>query len=192
MAVDTKQAIIDCTISLAETKPIKKITINDIAKECNITRNTFYYYFHDIYDVLDNAIAQEVVKLENCDPSQYDKALFDIIEFAVMYKKVWRNLYKTVGQEQLQKYVVGRLHSIFVKYIMLHVKDYKISDMDLNIICTYFEEALFGVMARWIRGEGTTGTREEMHQISDRIRILFAGCIELMLNNIKNHPNEFQ
>ena len=32
-------------------RSMNKITVRDIVSECEITRNTFYYYFHDIYDV---------------------------------------------------------------------------------------------------------------------------------------------
>lgn len=187
MTVSTKKAIIECTISLAEQKPLKKITVNDIVKQCGITRNTFYYHFHDIYDVLDKTIQEEIQKFEEADPEDYDRCMFNIIEFTVMYKKVWRNLYKTIGQEELQKYVIGRLHGIFVKYIKLHLTDYEISDTDMGIITAFFEEALFGVLARWIRGESHGDTPDDMHAISERIRVLFTGVIDLMIENIKKN-----
>ena len=49
----TRRAIIECTLNLAEKKPLRKITVKDIVSACGITRNTFYYHFHDIYEVLD-------------------------------------------------------------------------------------------------------------------------------------------
>ncbi len=188
MAVSTKQSIIDCTIALAETKPLRKITVGEIVKQCGITRNTFYYHFHDIYDVLDSAIQEKIKVLELSDPADDDKVLFDIIEFTVMYKKVWKNLYKTLGQETLQKSVIGMIHNVFVKYINLHLADYKLSDIDMGIISTYYEEALFGVLVRWIRGESHGDTPEEMHAITERIRVIFTGCLDLMIENIKKNP----
>lgn len=188
MPANTKKDIIDCTISLAEKKPLKKITVGDIVKECGITRNTFYYHFHDIYDVLDTAIQNEIKKLEECDPRDDDKILFDLIEFTVMYKKVWKNLYKTLGQETLQRYVIDNLHGVFAKYLNVHLNGYEISATDFGIITAYFEEALFGVLARWIRGESRGDTPEEMHAITDRIRVLFTGCLDLMIENVKNNP----
>ena len=181
----TKQAIIDCTINLAEQKPLKKITVNDIVKSCGITRNTFYYYFHDIYDVLDQCLAEEIKKLEECKPEDYDKVLFDLIEFVCMYKKVWRNLYKSIGQEELQRYVTKRVHSIFLAYINTQLNGKSISGEDMRIICDFFEEALFGVMARWVRGDSTIGSPEEMKAFSERIRKIFDGVIPLMISNIE-------
>lgn len=185
MSSFTKKAIIKYTIDLAEQKPLKKLTVNDIVKACGITRNTFYYYFHDMYDVLDQALTEQVMKLKGCPPEKYDKVLFEIIEYTVSYKKVWRNLYKTLGQEQLQKYVMNKVHVIFLEYIENQLNGEKISDEDLGIICAFFEEALFGVMARWVRGESTIGTPEEMQEFSNRIKIIFSGTIPLMLENIR-------
>ncbi len=188
MSTPTKRAIIDCTIALAEQKPLKKITVNDIVKGCGITRNTFYYHFHDIYDVLSQAIEEEILKLETSNPLDDDQIIFDIIEFTVMYKKVWRNLYKTLGQEELQRYVIRMLHGVFLKYLRLHLNGVQISKMDEGIIVSYFEEALFGVLARWIRGESGGDSPEEMHKISNRIRVIFDGCVDLMIENIKKNP----
>lgn len=189
MAATTRQAIIDYTIKLAGEKPIKKITINDITKGCGITRNTFYYHFRDIYDVLDQTMGQEIEKLKTCSPEDYDRAMFDVIEFVVMYKKVWKNLYISLGREDLQKYIMSRLHSIFMGYIKLQDTEGTVPQMDLDIICAFYEEALFGVLVRWINGDTTTGEATEMHAISDRIRILFADSVKLMLKNSKEHSS---
>lgn len=186
MITGKKKEIIDCTIELCSTKPIKKITVNEICEKSGITRNTFYYHFHDIYDVLDTMIGEHVSVLGNCTPADVDKSLFDVIEATVMYKKVWKNLYKTIGQEQMQKYIIGRLHGVFLNYIENKLDGRKISELDLGIICAYFEEALFGVLVRWIRGESKGDTPDEMLEISNRIRIIFTGILDIMIDNASN------
>lgn len=188
MEGNTKQAIIDYVIAEAEKKPLRKITIGEVGKAVGITRNSFYYYFKDIYDVLDQAILSKLSVFEECGPGEDDKALFDVIEFTVMYKKVWINLYKTVGQEKLRSYVIKRLHGVFLKYINAHLDGYELSEIDQGILSTYFEEAIFGVLVRWVRGESRGNTPQEMHEISERIRVVFKGCLDLMLDNIKENP----
>lgn len=179
----TKQAIIDCTLSLAEQKSLKKITVNDIVKACGITRNTFYYYFHDIYDVLDQCLSEELNKLHGCAHEEYDHAIFDLIEYVCMYKKVWRNLYKTVGQENLQRNIMRKVHVLFKDYISSQATVTP-SNEDMEIICAFFEEALFGVLVRWLDGDpASISTPEEMHQFTERIRVLFKGVIPLLLEN---------
>ena len=49
----TKQALANALKQLLQKKQITKITINDIAEACGISRMTFYYHFKDIYDLAD-------------------------------------------------------------------------------------------------------------------------------------------
>lgn len=49
----TKKAIRDALTQLLEKKDISQITITDIADTAVINRKTFYNYYRDIYDVID-------------------------------------------------------------------------------------------------------------------------------------------
>ena len=44
----TKQAICEAFSQLLEEKPISKISVREIAAQCGVARNTFYYHFPDI------------------------------------------------------------------------------------------------------------------------------------------------
>ena len=52
MAVDTKELIAEAVKRLLMQKKVKKLTVKDIVDECSITRQTFYYHFEDIPDLL--------------------------------------------------------------------------------------------------------------------------------------------
>lgn len=47
----TKIALEASLMKLLLSKPIDKITINDLTVDCGISRMTFYYHFKDIYDL---------------------------------------------------------------------------------------------------------------------------------------------
>ena len=62
----TQQAIVETTMRLVEQKTVKKITVRDIVEACGITRNTFYYYFHDIYEVLRRVLSPFEFRIWEC------------------------------------------------------------------------------------------------------------------------------
>ena len=62
MAKFTKRAIMLSLLKLLKQKSVDKVTVKDICDECEINRNTFYYYFKDIYDVLNNIFMEEIEK----------------------------------------------------------------------------------------------------------------------------------
>ena len=47
----SKSVIKRTLVQLLETKPIQKISVAELCKECKINRGTFYNHFFDIYDV---------------------------------------------------------------------------------------------------------------------------------------------
>ena len=53
MCYATKRKIADCVKQLMRKKEIRKITIQDIMDATNMSRQSFYYHFKDIYDVLE-------------------------------------------------------------------------------------------------------------------------------------------
>ena len=62
MSQITKKAIEASLKNLLLKKPFDKITINDIAEDCGISRMTFYYHFKDIYDLVEWACEEDVKK----------------------------------------------------------------------------------------------------------------------------------
>ncbi len=52
-SLTTKKAIAYTFKDLLKEKPFNKITVNDIACQCNINRQTFYYHFQDIPDLVE-------------------------------------------------------------------------------------------------------------------------------------------
>ena len=53
MALYTQKAILRAFGEMLEEMPFDKITVTALVKRCDISSNTFYYHYRDIYDLLD-------------------------------------------------------------------------------------------------------------------------------------------
>ncbi|MDO5397970.1 MAG: TetR/AcrR family transcriptional regulator [bacterium] len=51
--MDNKRKIANAYIELLKKKNVDKITIKDIVERCGLTRQSFYYHFHDIFDLIE-------------------------------------------------------------------------------------------------------------------------------------------
>lgn len=56
----TKRNISEKLLEMLKTKPVDKITVKNLAEACCITRQTFYYHFHDILDVMEWGMEQKM------------------------------------------------------------------------------------------------------------------------------------
>lgn len=52
MPMQMKAMIADTFVSMAKEKNIDKITVKDLVETCHISRQTFYYHFQDMMDVI--------------------------------------------------------------------------------------------------------------------------------------------
>ena len=64
-SLTTKKVIAYEFKDLLKEKSFNKITVNDIAKKCNINRQTFYYHFQDIQDLVEWICVEETNKILN-------------------------------------------------------------------------------------------------------------------------------
>ena len=174
-----------CTLELAEKKSLKKITVKDIADECGITRSTFYYHFSDIYDVLDGVVQTKIDEFNEEYNGEMDKVLMRFIEYSIIHRKVWANLFDARGREWLEKYVKTRIHYLALLQIRKMSEGYILSIKDVEIICSFYEEAIFGLLMRWIIKEEKTKTVDEIKDTVERIEKLFEGQLDLIISNMK-------
>lgn len=182
MAHGTRQAIIECTLELAAKKPLNRISVREITNAAGVTRNTFYYHFHDIYEVVTsffeseaNTIFREALPLE--------ARLLNFIGLCAGYKGVWLNLYRSIGYEQFSGYIVSHIHTLLLYAIG---SENKYPSEDLELICAFYEEALCGALLRWLRSRREMRP-EELMQLLNRAKYLFEGQIEAALDRSLQH-----
>ena len=64
-------------------------------------------------------------------------------------------------------------------------KEYDIESipaLDLEIICTFYGEAVFGILAHWMK-DNRFDTKEQLKYSLERIRVLFDGQLETLIKN---------
>lgn len=75
MTIGTEELIVQAVERLLMQKKVKKLTVKDIVEECGITRQTFYYHFRDIPDLLKWVLERNTDQLlkENACPGECGK-----------------------------------------------------------------------------------------------------------------------
>lgn len=106
--------------------------------------------FSDIYDVLDGVVQTKIDEFNEEYNGEMDKVLMRFIEYSIIHRKVWANLFDARGREWLEKYVKTRIHYLALLQIRKMSEGYILSIKDVEIICSFYEEAIFGLLMRWI------------------------------------------
>ena len=62
MSEITKRAFASSLKKMLAKRPLEKIRVIDITEDCGVNRQTFYYHFKDIYDLLEWVYTNEATK----------------------------------------------------------------------------------------------------------------------------------
>ena len=89
---------------LTKKAVLKKLTVKDIVEECGITRQTFYYHFQDIPDLICYMMEQGSKELlENClaQPTLEDKIRY-LLSVALNVRPLIQRTISTSYQSELE------------------------------------------------------------------------------------------
>lgn len=64
MPISMKNLIVEKFEEMARSKPIDRITVTDLVQACGISRQTFYYHYQDILDVIEATLRRGMEQLQ--------------------------------------------------------------------------------------------------------------------------------
>lgn len=99
---------------------------------------------------MDGVVQAKIDEFNEEYNGEMDKVLMRFIEYSIIHRKVWANLFDARGREWLEKYVKTRIHYLALLQIRKMSEGYILSIKDVEIICSFYEEAIFGLLIRWI------------------------------------------
>lgn len=184
MAKFTKKAIMFSFMELLEERQLDKITVKDICEACEINRNTFYYYYRDIYDVLMEVFVVEKEKvLKNLgeDASFYEEYRKCAAVF-LNYKKAIIHIYKSKSKDILSEYLETVTINLVERFVRKKAKIAKLSENDIDYITKCYSYSIIGHTMKWME-DGLIEYREDLLK---KIANTFDNTIDAMIQSCKS------
>ena len=163
----TEHKLAEALKEMMAEMPVDEISVTTLAKKCHVNRQTFYYHFHDIYDLLTLVFLDEKIDgIENdsdvksmirCIFSYYqknakfidatnDSAAKDLFE-EFIYNATYRTILKIVNEQYDSKKLhhndrkaIARFYSqAYSRSIVYYLSNYKNKTIDGLLACFAFE-----------------------------------------------------
>ena len=162
-------------------KPLDKITINDLAEDCGISRMAFYYHFKDIYDLVEWACLEESRKALQ-GKKTYDtwqEGLLQIFEAVYENKPFIINAYNAISREQIENFLFQLTHDLIMSVVEEQARSTSLTQEQKSFIADFYKYSFVGIMLDWIK----QGMKEDYGEIARMIAITLHGGIA---NSIRN------
>ena len=181
MSNTTKIALEASLKKLMLQKPFDKITINDLTKDCGISRMTFYNHFKDIYDLVEWSCEEDGKQaLQNNNTyDTWQEGLYQIFQAVLANKPFILNVYRTVSREQIENYLFGLTRDLIENVVEEKSVGREISLEDKLFIAGFYKYSFVGIMLDWIK----QGMKEEPQILVEKISLTVRGNVA---NSVRN------
>ena len=183
MSQTTKRALEASLKNLLLKKPLDKITIQDIADDCGISRMTFYYHFKDIYDLVEWSCMEDATRAlaGKKTYSTWQQGFLQIFEAVQENRPFIMNVYHSVSREQVERYLYEITYGLLIGVVEEAAAGMQVREEDKKFIADFYKFAFVGLMLDWIKN----GMRQEPRQIVGRLSTLIHGDIGRALNRYR-------
>jgi len=192
MAKQTQKFIMSTFMQLLEGESLDKITVRDIVEECEINRNTFYYHYSDIYDLLDDVFRVETEKFmsEDVDENttfgeEYERAAC----FVLKYKKAILHIYDSKKRDVLQNYLETLAFSFISRFVKKEADGYGLPDEDIDYITGFYTHAIVGNTLGWIKRKLPSGQEKFIARTAGTFNATVKDMIRQCLEERQKHSN---
>lgn len=168
----TKAEIVEAFQELLETTPINKITVKGIAERCKINRNTFYYYFNGLPDLMDYQLtAMADYLIDSVEQPVAKEELTRIVNYLTEHKNAILHAYRYLPREEFISMFDKITLYVVQGSIDKATEGVPISEEDRTFLIRCFKCALVGLFLDWLEA----GMRYDMGALIVRLCDLMDG-----------------
>ena len=187
----TKQALAESFKKLLAKRGLDKITVKDVVEDCGVNRQTFYYYFHDLYELLD-WVFQDTADMLLWDQMDYDDwtlGVQTLMEYLRREQVLVLNAYHSVSHEMVADYLKKRLRPYILRLVQTQAKglEHPAREEDVEFLTDIYTLTAAGIIMEWI------GRQMKVQGTEERLKQFFAamdGTVCFMLNNLSKNRND--
>ena len=152
MASGTKESLASALKQMMAVKPIDKITVKDLVEICGVNRQTFYYHFDDVYDLLEwvfeedanRVLPHEVV----FDHWKEDVMIF--MQYLQENSTFTLNVYNSNSRLYMLRYLEEKMAGCIRSFAVIVSEGMNIDRQDFEFVVQFYAKCAIGFIAQWM------------------------------------------
>ncbi len=171
MAHGTKQALAAALVDLLNTTTLDKITVKDIVARAKVSRQTFYYHFNDVYQLLEWAFQARLRQLRELSGKDWRSQLLAEVEYLRANRTLAMNVYHSLGAEYLGLGLERAIRPLVAEIACNAELKLPITDESMEFAISFFTYGIIGTITQWLND----GMPKELDDVINDIHHLLRG-----------------
>ena len=140
MSEITKRAFASSLKKMLAKRPLEKIRVIDITRDCGVNRQTFYYHFKDIYDLLEWVYTNEATKALGGKKTYetWQQGFKQIFQYILNNKEFVLSTFNSVSREYLERYLYNEVYLLLIGVVEEKAKGIPVREKDKSFIADFY------------------------------------------------------
>lgn len=180
----TMNLLADSCKKLLKEKDLNKITINELSAECGVNRQTFYYHFHDIYDLCSYMIERDFNDLFSNHAETYDwkEIMLKLAEYLQENRSMYMKLLNSVGYTYVSSFMYSHVYPYIKSFIDSFLRGKKVDHKYVDFLYGFYTASFRGCIMQWIL-DGPVDNNLSAEEIVDMIHVTVSSSLESVIDN---------
>lgn len=152
--IKTKHAIFKAFVELLNEKDVNQITITDIAKKANINRKTFYNYYSDAYEVMEEIENLTVEAfINNMGTVEFTNMADFLTEIFIKFTETVNNdlqFFNLLFKTNNRSFLIVKIVEALKKYVQKRIEESNELDMRrFEVVSNFYLSGVLSVYMNW-------------------------------------------
>lgn len=156
----TKQQLAAALRERMAHKPLDKITVSELTEACGIRRQTFYYHFEDICDLLRWMLESDAAALlrQHAGAVLWQDGLLQLFAYLQDNRAVCRCALHSTGRDHLHRFLESDVYAVIYRTIE-QMAETVLEDkaqahrQDVALLTHFYVISTVAVLESWLNGE---------------------------------------
>lgn len=179
MANYTVKAIMQNFEEMLVEMPFSKVTVSALVERCEISSNTFYYHFRDIYELLDQWVSLQIGKYLDWGQENPDwaKDLTNLLKAMQAKPVMIYHIWNAITKERLEQFVFGPVQDGFYRIVKKRLADVDVSDDFVKTVSGFCCYSTLGFVLKFLWDQMKADVDESVERLSK----ILLGTIDSMV-----------
>ena len=163
----TKKALAESLKACMYVKPLNKISVREVAENCGLNRQTFYYHFQDIYELLEWTIDHDVIyniKEHDHFQSWQDAGIY-LLRYIQKNGPLTLNILDSVERDHLKRFYYKDTYSICTRFLKETLEGIEYEDDDFQRLAHFYSITFTSLLEDWVKNGMKRTPEAEIHTL---------------------------
>ncbi len=180
----TKKALSHILKLLMESNELDKIRVNQITEITGVSRNTFYYHFLDINDLLgwtyDNEVVASLKPYTQLDSWQV--GLMKVLNYIEENRVFCMNTFHSLSRDHLESFLFGITYEMLLTMMKTTDDGKRLTDSLRQEIADFYGRAMVAQVIHWL----LTNLKEPKVELVNRVERMSSGMVKRISEQLED------